>query len=85
MYNVKSMKAEEFISDEEIKETLAYADANKDNLELIDQIIEKAKLVLMDRNGMTEPEAFRYIQKVSMDTGRKSVETAEMILITNDG
>ena len=49
------------------------------------QIIEKAKLVLMDRNGMTEPEAFRYIQKVSMDTGRKSVETAEMILITNDG
>ena len=49
------------------------------------QIIEKAKLVLMDRNGMTEPEAFRYIQKVSMDTGRKSVETAEMILITYDG
>lgn len=42
--------------------------------------IEKAKLLLMDRNGMSEPEAFRYIQKVSMDTGRKAVETAEMIL-----
>ena len=53
MYNVKSMKAEEFISDEEIKETLAYADANKDNLELIDQIIEKAKL----RKGLNHREA----------------------------
>lgn len=49
------------------------------------QTIEKAKLLLMDRNGMTEPEAFRYIQKVSMDTGRKAVETAEMILYLKDG
>ena len=32
MYNAKSLKAEEFISDEEIRETLAYADANKDNV-----------------------------------------------------
>ena len=39
MYDVKSLKAEEFISDEEIKDTLAYADANKDNVELIDAII----------------------------------------------
>ena len=36
MYNVKSLKAEEFISDKEILDTLAYADANKDNVELID-------------------------------------------------
>ena len=43
MYNAKSLKAEEFISDEEIMETLAYADANKDNVELIDEIIAKAK------------------------------------------
>lgn len=43
MYNVNSMKASEFISDEEILETLSYADANKDNLELIDQILNKAK------------------------------------------
>ena len=45
------------------------------------QIIERAKQLLMERNGMTEQEAFRYIQKTSMDTGRKSVETAEMILL----
>ena len=44
MYNVKSLKAEDFISDEEIKETLEYAEANKNNIELIDEIIEKAKL-----------------------------------------
>lgn len=53
MYNPKSLKAEEFISDEEIQETLAYADANKENLELIDQIIEKAKL----RKGLNHREA----------------------------
>ena len=44
MYNAKSLKAEEFISDQEIKETLAYADANKENWQLIDEIIAKAKL-----------------------------------------
>ncbi|MCD7709011.1 MAG: [FeFe] hydrogenase H-cluster radical SAM maturase HydG [Clostridiales bacterium] len=53
MYDVKSMKAEEFISDEEIKETLAFADANKDNKELIEEILEKAKL----EKGLTHREA----------------------------
>lgn len=42
-YNPKSMKAEEFICDEEIRETLAYAEANKDNVALIDEILEKAR------------------------------------------
>ena len=42
-YNPKSLKAEEFISDAEIRETLAYAEANKNNLALIEQILEKAK------------------------------------------
>ena len=43
MYNPKSLKAEEFISHEEILATLAYADAHKNNVALIDEIIEKAK------------------------------------------
>ena len=43
MYNPKSLKAEEFISHEEILETLRYADENKDNLPLIDSLIEKAR------------------------------------------
>ncbi|MBE5943735.1 MAG: [FeFe] hydrogenase H-cluster radical SAM maturase HydG [Lachnospiraceae bacterium] len=53
MYNPKSLKAEEFISDEEIRDTLAYADANKDNIELIDSILEKAK----ERKGLSHREA----------------------------
>jgi response regulator NasT len=43
-------------------------------------IISKAKLVLMERNNMTEEEAHRYIQKNSMDSGTNMVEMAEMIL-----
>lgn len=42
MYNVKSLKAEEFISNEEILETLDYAEKNKHNRELIEEILEKA-------------------------------------------
>ncbi|MBE6928785.1 MAG: [FeFe] hydrogenase H-cluster radical SAM maturase HydG [Ruminococcaceae bacterium] len=43
MYNPKSLRAEEFINDAEIRETLAYAEANKDNVALIDEILEKAR------------------------------------------
>jgi 2-iminoacetate synthase len=43
MYRPESGIAEEFIDDQEIKDTLAYADANKNNKELILSIIEKAK------------------------------------------
>lgn len=43
--------------------------------------INNAKFVLMDRNHMTEQEAFRYIQKCSMDSGTNMVETAQMILL----
>ncbi len=42
MYDVKSLKAEEFINNEEILETLAYAEANKNNRALIEEILEKA-------------------------------------------
>ena len=52
-YDPKSLKAEEFINDAEIRETLKYADENKDNLELVDSIIEKAKL----RKGLSHREA----------------------------
>ena len=42
-YNPKSLKAEEFISDEEILETIRYAEENKHNVELIDSLLEKAR------------------------------------------
>ena len=53
MYNPKSLKAEEFIDHQEILDTLAYADENKDNLELIDQILNKAR----ERKGLSHREA----------------------------
>ncbi len=53
MYNPKSLKAEEFISHEEVLATLEYADKNKDNIELIDEIIAKAK----ERKGLSHREA----------------------------
>ena len=53
MYDVKSLKAEEFISDEEIRETLTYADANKDNVHIVDEILAKARL----KKGLTHREA----------------------------
>ena len=43
IYDPRSLRAEEFISDAEIRETIAYAEANKHNLELIDALLEKAR------------------------------------------
>ena len=42
-YNPSSLKAEEFINDEEIRATLEYAEKNKNNVELIEAILEKAR------------------------------------------
>lgn len=53
MYNPKSTKAEEFIDNEEVLSTLEYANSNKNNLELVDKILEKAKL----GKGLTHREA----------------------------
>lgn len=53
MYDVTSRCADDFINHEEILDTLAYADENKNNLPLIDSLIEKAKL----RKGLSHREA----------------------------
>jgi len=47
------------------------------------RIIDEAKELLMSKNGMTEPEAFRYIQKNSMDSGRSLLESARMVIALN--
>lgn len=44
-------------------------------------LIREAKELLMSRNNMTEDEAYRYIQKCSMDSGTNMVETAQMVLM----
>lgn len=38
-------------------------------------------MILMQRNHLSEEEAYRYIQKSSMDSGTNMVETAQMILM----
>ncbi|MBQ9714903.1 MAG: [Clostridia bacterium] len=53
MYNPKSLKAEEFIDHNEIVDTLAFADAHKNDEDMISAIIQKAKL----RKGLTHREA----------------------------
>lgn len=49
------------------------------------KIIDDAKAILMERNNMSEPEAFRYIQKCSMDSGNTMVESAQMVISIYDG
>ena len=53
VYNPASHRAEEFIHHGEILETLAYAEQNRHNAALIDQIIAKAE----QRKGLTHREA----------------------------
>ena len=53
MYDVNSKNPEEFINHEEILDTLAYADENKNNTALIESLIEKAAL----RKGLSHREA----------------------------
>ncbi len=48
------------------------------------EIIDRAKGILMSRNNMTESEAHRYLQKTSMDNGTSFTETAQMILAMLD-
>ena len=61
IYNPKSMKAEEFINDKEIRATLDYAEQNKNNVELIDAILNKARPVKTDTGyicaGLSHREA----------------------------
>lgn len=60
-YDPRSLKAEEFINHEEILATLEYAEKNKNNVELIDSILEKARPVkdgsYVSCKGLTHREA----------------------------
>ena len=75
MYNPKSKKAEEFINHEEILETLAYADAHKDDDALIDQIIAKARL----KKGLSHREASVLLACTLEDKNHEVYELAREI------
>lgn len=75
MYNLKSSRAEEFISHEEVKSTLEYAEKNKNNVELIDSILEKAKL----RKGLSHREAAVLLDCVIKEKNNEIYTLAEQI------
>ena len=75
MYNPESLKAEEFISHEEILSTLEYAEANKNNIALIDEILDKAKL----RRGLSHREASVLLACESADKNAEICALAEQI------
>lgn len=72
MYNVKSKKAEEFISDEEIEESLAYAEKNKNDELLIDRILEKAR----EYKGISHREALLLLDCQIPEKNEKIVQLA---------
>ena len=83
IYNPKSKVAEEFINDEEILATLEYAQANKDNVELIDSILEKARPVKgkagYECKGLTHREASVLLACEIPEKIEKMYEIAEEI------
>lgn len=46
--------------------------------------VDKAKGILMKKEGIPEDEAYRLIQKLSMDKQKKMVEIAEAIILTEE-
>lgn len=83
MYDKKSLKAQEFISHEEILDTLDYAEKNKNNLELINQILAKAKPVKNGNEthceGLTHREASVLLACEDKEIEKKIYELAQEI------
>ena len=75
VYDPKSAKAEEFICHDEILDTLAYAEANKNNAALIDEILEKARL----RKGLSHREAAVLLDCSLEDKNQEIFKLAEQI------
>ena len=75
MYNVKSKKAEEFIDHQEILDTIAYAEENKNNKELIGSIIEKAKAC----QGLSHREALLLLECEDAEENEKIFALAKEI------
>jgi len=75
MYDVKSKNATEFISDEEILDTLAYAEKNKRNRALIEEILEKGRTC----KGLTHREAAVLLDCDIPDLNEKMEKLAQEI------
>lgn len=74
-YDIKSLCADEFINHEEILDTLDYAEKNKDNMALIDSILEKAKT----HKGLSHREASVLMACEDKEKIRQMYDLAEEI------
>ena len=74
-YDAKSSIAEEFINDAEIQESLAYAEQNKNNREVVRAILEKARQM----KGRTNREAVVLLDSVQEEENREIAEPAHEI------
>ncbi len=55
-----------------------------DRARLVRQMVDRAKDLLMAQDGFSEPEAFRRLQKTSMDTRTPMVKVAEAVLLADE-
>ncbi len=90
-YLVKPIKEEDLFATIEValsrfKEFEAVKNENVDLKKTLEarKIIERAKGLLMSKEGMTEEEAFTRIQKISMDKRKTMREVAEVLLLALD-
>ena len=83
IYNPASLHADEFINDAEIRETLAYAEENKNNMELINEILEKARPIPTATgcrcNGLSHREASVLLACEDPEVEKRIYEIAEEI------
>lgn len=88
-YIVKPFREAELLPAIEIA-LARFAEFNTINKELVDlkdtmetrKLVERAKGVLMDTQGLKEQDAFRKIQQLSMNTRKSMREIAQAILLT---
>ena len=67
----------------EFRELESEVDDLQDQLETR-KLVDRAKGILMDTQGLTEAAAFRRIQKMSMNTRKSMKEIAQAIILTHE-
>ncbi len=75
MYNPKSKNATEFIDDKEVRDAIAYADVHKNEVELIDKILEKAR----KRKGLNYREASVLLACENEEKNKEILDLAKQI------
>ena len=90
-YIVKPLRESEVVPAIEVtlaryNEFRAIEDENHTLVEKLEtrKIVERAKGLLMEKQGLSEQEAFRKIQKASMNNRKSMREVGEAILLTNE-